>query len=233
MQLTDLLRRPIAFHRPLVDVTKSITAALMLSQALYWNPRTGKNDGWFFKTQEEWTKETGMSRAEQETARKSLLNLDVWEERYDRLLHRMWYRVKTEQLSRMLESYCPECDFPAFGNEEIPHSSNLTETSTETPPTPPKVGDTEFLETWNQSGLPKILVLSGGRKSKLLARLKEPFFRDNWKDAIARIAKSRFCMGENDRKWKADIEFFLRPDSVAKAMEGKYDNGKGKERNCL
>ena len=29
-------------------------------------------------------------------------------------------------------------------------------------------------------------------------------------------------IGKNDRGWKADIEFFLRPDSIAKILEGKY-----------
>lgn len=76
-QLLELLDRPIAFHRCFVTLTGSITAALMLSQALYWQQRTKHDGGWWFKKQEEWTDETGLSRREQENARQSLRKLKL------------------------------------------------------------------------------------------------------------------------------------------------------------
>ncbi|MCP5135094.1 MAG: hypothetical protein H6976_16245 [Gammaproteobacteria bacterium] len=45
-----------------VTLTGSVTAALMLSQALYWQRRTQHAGGWWFKIRDEWTSETGMSR---------------------------------------------------------------------------------------------------------------------------------------------------------------------------
>lgn len=65
-----ILDRPIAFHRAFVDLTGSITAALFLSQAIYWQHRS--DGGWWHKSRDEWQDETGMSRREQETARKKL-----------------------------------------------------------------------------------------------------------------------------------------------------------------
>lgn len=76
---TDILDKPIAFHRCFVPLTGSVNAALMLSQAVYWQKRN--EDGvWWFQTQEKWADETGLTRREQETARKALRNLPFWKE---------------------------------------------------------------------------------------------------------------------------------------------------------
>lgn len=76
---TDILDKPIAFHRCFVSLTGSVNAALMLSQAMYWQKRN--EDGvWWFQTQEKWADETGLSRREQETARRALRNLPFWKE---------------------------------------------------------------------------------------------------------------------------------------------------------
>jgi hypothetical protein len=76
---TDILDKPIAFHRCFVPLTGSVNAALMLSQAMYWQKRN--EDGvWWFQTQEKWADETGLSRREQETARRALRNLPFWKE---------------------------------------------------------------------------------------------------------------------------------------------------------
>ena len=69
--------------------------------------------------------------------------------------------------------------------------------------------------------------MSGNRKKTLNARLKEQYFRDNYKQAIGLIIKRPFCMGENDRGWVATFEWFIRPDTVIDLMEGsKWMNGK-------
>lgn len=80
MDIFDVLDRPIAFHRCFVTITGSVTAAVMLSQAVYWSTRTQDPDGWFWKTQADWEEETGLTRREQETARKTLRNLGLIEE---------------------------------------------------------------------------------------------------------------------------------------------------------
>jgi hypothetical protein len=71
-ELLELFDRPIAFHRVLVTITGSVNAALMLSQAIYWSRRTRDPQRWFYKTIEAWEAETGLTRREQETARKKL-----------------------------------------------------------------------------------------------------------------------------------------------------------------
>ena len=74
--------------------------------------------------------------------------------------------------------------------------------------------------------LPSILTMGPKRVTAIRQRIKDPFWLANWKTAIRKAAESDFCKGKNDRQWKADIDWFLRPDTVAKIMEGKYDNRK-------
>jgi hypothetical protein len=38
------------------------------------------------------------------------------------------------------------------------------------------------------------------------------------------MAASKFCCGDSDRGWSADIDFFLKPDTHVKVNEGKYDD---------
>lgn len=102
--ITEFLDRPIAFHRAFVDLTGSITAALMLSQAVYWTKRSSSGDGWFWKVQEEWTEETGMTRYEQETARKKLNKFDFWKEEKRGIPAKLFYHVDFDKLDQALSA---------------------------------------------------------------------------------------------------------------------------------
>lgn len=98
MSLHDLLDRPIAFQRAFVSLGAGITGALMLSQAIYWSKRTDNADGWFYKTMEEWQSETGMTRSEQESARKKLVSAGVLEEMKKGVPCRLFYRVNMDAI---------------------------------------------------------------------------------------------------------------------------------------
>jgi hypothetical protein len=103
--LQSLLDRPIAFHRCFVPLTGSVQSALMLSQAVYWSQRTRKGDGWFYKSQKEWEDETGLTRREQDSARRSLKSTGFWEEDLRKVPATMHFRVSVEKLlSSLAES---------------------------------------------------------------------------------------------------------------------------------
>jgi len=102
MKLIQIIDRPIAFQRSFVYMTKSINAALMLSQAVYWSNRTTLSDGWFYKVRDEWENETGLTRTEQETARKILRNLGILEENLRGVPAKMHYRINEDNLRTCL-----------------------------------------------------------------------------------------------------------------------------------
>ena len=100
--LLDILDRPIAFQRVFVRVTGSITGALLLSQAVYWQKRARGEDGWWWKTQEDWESETGMTRRELEGARKDCLASGILDYERKGLPAKGFYRVNVERLHAAL-----------------------------------------------------------------------------------------------------------------------------------
>ena len=101
----DLLAERIACHRHLSRLAGSAKAGLFLSQAIYWT-RVGEaileNGGWFYKTIAQWSHETGLSRREQERARRCLKALGVLEEELRGLPAKLWFRVNLERLGEAL-----------------------------------------------------------------------------------------------------------------------------------
>ena len=102
--LLDIFDLPVTFHRCLVPITGGVTAALMLSQAI-WTTQTIEPaaNGWFSKAQEQWTDETGLSRWEQETARRALRTAGFMEERRIGMPAKLWFRVRPEVVWRALQ----------------------------------------------------------------------------------------------------------------------------------
>lgn len=100
----DIFDEPIVFHRSYVPIAGSITAALFLSYASYvYDYLPEENDGWFAKTQDEWERETGLTRREQETARRMLRERGLLEERKVGMPAVLWFRVNWSRLRELLE----------------------------------------------------------------------------------------------------------------------------------
>lgn len=97
----------------------------------------------------------------------------------------------------------------------------------------------EMKAIWNATcvALPPIRILNDTRKRKmneLIGSLKikdpegNPLFEDisDWQFICEEIQKSPFLCGENDRGWRADIDFCLQKSNLIKIYEGKYDSKK-------
>lgn len=71
-------------------------------------------------------------------------------------------------------------------------------------------------------GLPTASKLTEARRRKLAIRLKDHGL-DGWREALVKLAANRWMHGENDRGWRADFDFLLRPSSFIRLIEGGYD----------
>lgn len=72
--------------------------------------------------------------------------------------------------------------------------------------------------------LPKCIKLTDKRKAKIKARLAEHDV-DTIELAFRKAEASDFMKGQNDRGWKADLDWFMANDTnIVKVLEGKYDN---------
>lgn len=100
--LKSVLRRPVAYHRAFAELAGKASAGVMLSQAWYWAQRTDNEDGWFYKTVEEWTEETALTRTEQETARKRLTTKGLIDVRLAGVPATLHFRVNTETILRQI-----------------------------------------------------------------------------------------------------------------------------------
>lgn len=130
MSIESLLDRPIAFHRCFVELTGSVTAAILLSQMFYWSRRTKDENGWFYKTAAEWSEETGMGRYELENARKCLRKHGLMEESRRGVPAKLYFLLRMDVLqSRLLETSNQECGKPA--NKTAGNQQSITETTSE------------------------------------------------------------------------------------------------------
>ena len=84
---------------------------------------------------------------------------------------------------------------------------------------------------WNQNRgkLSGILSCKGNRLKHAKARWKENPSECFWLEVIKKICDSSFCNGENDRGWKADFDFLIKPDTATKVLEGKYSGRQSKK----
>jgi hypothetical protein len=109
--LTD---RPIAYHASLARALKSATAGILLSQLLYWAPRSQNAEGWFYKTQKEIEDETALTRHEQDSARVKLRDAGIIEEKLSGVPPRRHFRIRYDRLAELLTTYAPPSSDPAL-----------------------------------------------------------------------------------------------------------------------
>ena len=93
--------RAIAYRPNLARLFGGVIAEIFFEQIFYWQDKADPVLG-VYKTQEELEIETGLSRKEQETARKLLREKGVIIETHKRLEHRMYYKIDCEKLDELL-----------------------------------------------------------------------------------------------------------------------------------
>lgn len=83
----------------------------------------------------------------------------------------------------------------------------------------------QAFDAWNDLArridLPKAKALDEGRRRAIKARLSADHLT-GWMEALAGVERSRHCRGENDRNWKADLDFVCQAKSFRRLIEGSY-----------
>jgi hypothetical protein len=90
------------------------------------------------------------------------------------------------------------------------------------PPERGRVALPDLLKIWNEA-FETASVPTDKRRAALRSRLREPYFVENWRAAIDKARSSPWCCGHNKTGWVANIDWFLRPDTVVRLMEGNHD----------
>lgn len=112
--------RTIGYHPDMAKALGSVKAALFFQQLLWWdgNPSVISRDGWFWKTTPQMYEETGLSEAEQNSARKCLTNAGLIETKLDYTefktqdgeTHKnwqkvFWYRVDDDRMADIMTDF--------------------------------------------------------------------------------------------------------------------------------
>jgi hypothetical protein len=82
-----------------------------------------------------------------------------------------------------------------------------------------------FFEIWNENRgqLSEAKALGKGRLAKCRLRARD-LGEERFLEAVCKAAATPFCLGVNDRGWKADFDWLIANDTnAAKVLEGKYD----------
>jgi len=103
--IKELLKRPIAYNPIIAKTFGSVKLGILWSQMYYWSERTNDKDGWIYKTQNEVFEETGLSRKEQETARKIGKKLGVLESKVMGVPPKVNFRVDIDKTIELIDIY--------------------------------------------------------------------------------------------------------------------------------
>ena len=129
MKITDFLSdvgRPVAYFPKLRHITGSVNATLFLCQLIYWEGKQASKTGWIYKTHREMEEETGLSRREQETARRKLKDRGLIEERLAGVPQRLHYRLDKKKINDAWDAFVQsENEQPSKSqDEECLHETN-------------------------------------------------------------------------------------------------------------
>lgn len=89
---------------------------------------------------------------------------------------------------------------------------------------PPAMSPRRLMEIWNEhrGSLPECKSISPDRMRHAKARCADQPDEAMWITTVKAIASDPFCRGQNDRGWRADFDYLLRPNTWVKAAEGRY-----------
>jgi len=151
---------------------------------------------------------------------------------------REYMRRYQQQRRKQLSTPVNTRKHPLAHTDTYPDTYPYADKKDNTPPTKPagvpiEDNSEQIINTWNAMaatcGLSRIEMGSSKRvkdlKARARTRLSDQWWREHWQAALAEIVKSPFLRGSNSRGWKANMDWFLRPDSAAKILEGAYRGG--------
>jgi hypothetical protein len=117
----------------------------------------------------------------------------------------------------------------------INHRINRIEENRRDIVTPVGAPNPSLISIWNDNcgQLSKIKGSSDKRNKLCKDRLKENPSIDYWASVVREISQTSFCLGQNDRGWKANFDWFLKSETHLKVMEGQYKSKSDEKRMIL
>ena len=122
--LMAVLGSPIAYYSLLARILGGVEESLFVSHFFSWYDKGHNPEEWLYRTQDEILEETGLTRRNQETARKQLREVGVLEEKRAGIPARLTYRLNLDTLATLVnKSITPDTpiEHPTMADKEIDH----------------------------------------------------------------------------------------------------------------
>jgi hypothetical protein len=119
-KVKDLIPNRIVGYSP--DLARAVggaTTGLFLSQLLFLSDKGANTDGWVYKSEAEMGKETGLTKREQQTARRKLLALGVIQIMRRGFKFTYHFRIVWDRLYQVIEKFQREQNVPTAPDERI------------------------------------------------------------------------------------------------------------------
>jgi hypothetical protein len=148
-KVKDMLpNRVVGYSPDLARIVGGATTGLFLSQLLFLSDKGANPEGWVYKSEAEMGKETGLTKREQQTARRKLLSLGViaimrggWKNTYH-------FKVIWEKLYQVIERLQRGQNVPTAQDER---PQNLPTEPVQTVPTQPPEWQQNVSAKWKQN----------------------------------------------------------------------------------
>jgi len=119
-KIKDLLpNRTVGYSPDLARAVGGATIGLFLSQLLFLSDKGANPDGWVYKSEAEMGRETGLTKREQQTARRKLLSLGVIQIVRRGFKFTYHFRIVWERLYKVIEASQQGQNVPTRQDEQI------------------------------------------------------------------------------------------------------------------
>jgi hypothetical protein len=148
-QIKDMLpNRVVGYSPDLARIVGGATTGLFLNQLLFLSDKGANPDGWVYKSEQEMGKETGLTKREQQTARRKLLSLGViaimrggWKNTYH-------FKVIWEKLYQVIAGIQRPQNVPT---EKVERAQNVPTEPVQNVATPPAQWQQNVSTKWKQN----------------------------------------------------------------------------------
>jgi hypothetical protein len=193
-KVKDMLpNRVVGYSPDLARIVGGATIGLFLSQLLFLSDKGNNPDGWVYKSEAEMGRETGLSKREQQTARRKLLALGViaimrggWKNTYH-------FKVIWEKLYQVIQQIQRGQTVPTETREQL---QNVTTEPVQSVPTQPPECLQNVPTWWKQTAT------THHRENNTEIKKTEKIDRENqetWQKTLEKV-KSDLPLGETEAR---------------------------------
>jgi hypothetical protein len=193
-KVKDMLpNRVVGYSPDLARMVGGATIGLFLSQLLFLSDKGANSEGWVYKSEQEMGKETGLTKREQQTARRKLLSLGIiaimrggWKNTYH-------FKVIWEKLYQVIAGFQQAQNVPTAQDER---QQNVPTEPVQTMPTQPPEWLQNVSTKWTQNAATQY------RENNTENKDIEKTDRDNqetWEKAVEQV-KQDLPIGETEAR---------------------------------